>query len=78
MSVITTRAGISASAPLGSLTQTSTVYCEKCDSSRITKLHMHLGGFIQFTACRDCGDKNWAGENGRMTIHDVFALVKKR
>jgi len=66
-------------APLGSLAQSTTVYCDNCNSTRVTRLHMALAaGRVHFTACRECGENQWHSDGGRLAKKEVFALARKR
>lgn len=80
MSSATLRGGVlDRPAPLGSLIQSTAVYCDSCDSTRVTRLHMSLAlGQVYFTACRDCGENQWHSERGRLAKTEVFALARKR
>lgn len=80
MSSATLRGGVlDRPAPLGSLIQSTAVYCDSCDSARVTRLHMSLAlGQVYFTACRDCGENQWHSERGRLAKTEVFALARKR
>ncbi len=54
--------------------------CESCGSLRTTTISMTLtdGTSVDFTSCRSCEHKTWAGEHGALGLERVLASATRR
>lgn len=75
-----TRAASVPAPSLGSLTQQIRCHrCAACDSTRVTRLAMHLtdGTPVVFISCHRCEHRTWEHDGMPLTMADVLERTRK-